>query len=48
MTKYDDQRQNTFRENAIHVGAGFVAREHAHIVEMLSALGPAPGKVGPE
>ena len=40
MTKYDDQRQNTFRENAIHVGAGFVARERAHIVEMLSALGP--------
>ena len=47
MTKYDDQRQNTFRENAIHVGAGFVARERAHIVEMLSALGPHLGRWDP-
>ena len=44
MTKYDEQQQNSFRENAIHVGAGFVARERAHIVDMLSALGPHLGR----
>jgi hypothetical protein len=47
MTKYDDQQRNTLRENAIHVGAGFVARERAHIVDMLSALGPHLGRWDP-
>jgi hypothetical protein len=27
MSKSDDQQRNTFRENAIHVGASFVAKE---------------------
>ena len=47
MTKYDDQQRNTFRENAIHVGTGFVAKERAHVVEMLSALGPHLGRWDP-
>ena len=47
MTKYDDQQLNTFRDNAIHVGAGFVERERAHVVDMLSALGPHLGRWDP-
>jgi hypothetical protein len=47
MTKYDDRQQKAFRENAIHVGAGFVAKERAHIVDMLSALGPHLGRWDP-
>ena len=47
MTKYDSQQRGAFRENAIHVGAGFVAKEHQHVVEMLSTLGPHLGKWDP-
>jgi ribosome-associated translation inhibitor RaiA len=47
MKKYESQQRNTFRENAIHVGAGFVAKERQHVVETLSTLGPHLGKWDP-
>jgi ribosome-associated translation inhibitor RaiA len=40
MTRSDDKERNVFPENVIRVGAGFVAKERPHVVEMLSALGP--------
>ena len=47
MRKYESQQRNAFRENAIHVGAGFVAKERQHVVETLSTLGPHLGKWDP-
>ena len=47
MRKYESQQRNAFRENAIHVGAGFVAKERPHVVETLSTLGPHLGKWEP-
>ena len=44
MTRQGDQQRKDFRENSIHVGSGFVARERAHVVEVLLALGPHLGK----
>jgi ribosome-associated translation inhibitor RaiA len=40
MTRSDDSERNIFPENVIRVGAGFVAKERPHVVEMLTALGP--------
>ena len=36
----DDQQRDTFGENVLHVGAGFQEREHSHVLETLSTLGP--------
>ena len=47
MTKYESQQGNTHRENAIHVGAGFVAKERQHVVDTLSTLGPHLGRWDP-
>jgi ribosome-associated translation inhibitor RaiA len=47
MKRYDSQQRDAFRENAIHVGAGFVAKERPHVVETLSTLGPHLGKWDP-
>jgi ribosome-associated translation inhibitor RaiA len=47
MSRSDDPQQKTFRENAIHVGAGFVAKERAHVVEALSTLAPHLGRWDP-
>jgi hypothetical protein len=47
MRKYGNQQRNAFRENVIHVGAGFVAKERQHVVETLSTLGPHLGKWDP-
>lgn len=47
MTKYDEQQLKLFRDNAIHVGTGFVERERPHVVDMLSALGPHLGRWDP-
>ena len=47
MRKYEARQRKTFRENAIHVGAGFVAKEHPHLLETLSTLGPHLGKWDP-
>lgn len=38
--KHESQQRNTLGENAIHVGAGFVAKECPHVVATLSTLGP--------
>ena len=47
MRKYESRQRKTFRENVIHVGAGFVAKEHPHLLETLSTLGPHLGKWDP-
>ena len=47
MSKSDDQQQNTFREDAIHVGAGFAAKERPHVLEALSTLAPHLGRWDP-
>lgn len=47
MSKSDDQQRNTFRENAIHVGAGFMAKERPHVLEALSTLAPHLGRWDP-
>ena len=47
MTKYESQQGNAHRENAIHVGAGFVAKERQYVVDTLSTLGPHLGKWDP-
>ena len=44
MSKFDEEQRNVFRENVIHVGAGFVANERPHVVEALSTLGPHLGR----
>jgi hypothetical protein len=38
------RQRNAFHENAIRVGAGFVAKERPHVVATLSTLGPHLGK----
>ena len=47
MSKSDDQQQNTFREDAIHVGAGFAAKERPHVLEALARLRPHLGRWDP-
>ena len=47
MKKSENRRRITFRENVIHVGAGFAAKERPHVVETLSTLGPHLGKWDP-
>ena len=44
MNKTGNERQDEFDERAIHVGAGFTEREHPHVLETLSALGPHLGR----
>ena len=46
MRKSHD-KQDVFRENVIHVGAGFVAKERPHVLEALSTLGPHLGRWDP-
>lgn len=47
MRSSDDTDRESFRDNAIHVGAGFVAKEHPHVLEALSALAPHMGRWDP-
>jgi ribosome-associated translation inhibitor RaiA len=47
MRKAHDKQRNVFRENVIHVGAGFVAKERPHVLEALSTLGPHLGRWDP-
>jgi hypothetical protein len=44
MRKFARKQRNSQRENVIHVGAGFVAKESLHVVAALSTLGPHLGK----
>ena len=48
MTNDDDQQRNSVRENVIHVGSGFLAKEHAHVADMLSALRQHLGRWDPK
>jgi len=47
MSKSDDNQRNVLRENVIHVGAAFVAKERPHVLEALSTLGPHLGRWDP-
>lgn len=47
MRKFDRRQRNALRENVIHVGSGFVAKERPHVNEALSTLGPHLGKWDP-
>jgi ribosome-associated translation inhibitor RaiA len=47
IRKFARTQRNALRENVIHVGAGFVAKEHPHVVATLSTLGPHLGKWDP-
>jgi ribosome-associated translation inhibitor RaiA len=38
MKRSDNRRRITFRENVIHVGAGFVAKERPHVLDALAAV----------
>jgi ribosome-associated translation inhibitor RaiA len=44
MGKSDDKKRITFRENVIHVGAGFVAKERPHVLAALSTLASHLGR----
>ena len=47
MSKSGNKQRDIFRENVIHVGAGFVAKERPHVLEALSTLGPHLGRWDP-
>ena len=47
MSKSDYNQRNVFRENVIHVGAGFVAKERPHVLQALSTLAPHLGRWDP-
>ena len=46
MSMSNKQQRNIVHENVIRIGAGFAAKEHPHVVETLSALGPHLGRWG--
>src|ERR1700743_1399923 len=47
MSRYDNARQNALNERVFHIGAGFKEREHPHVIETLSGLGPHLGRGHP-
>ena len=47
MSKSDKKQRNVFRENVIHVGSGFLAKERPHVLEALSTLGLHLGRWDP-
>jgi hypothetical protein len=48
MNIASNEPQDEFATRAIHVGAGFTEREHPHVLETLSALGPHLGRWNPD
>ena len=44
MGKSDHKQRTPFRENVIHVGAGFAAKERPHVLEALSTLASHLGR----
>jgi ribosome-associated translation inhibitor RaiA len=46
MSKSENHQRNNFPENVIRVGAGFMGKEHPHVVERLSTLAPHLGRWG--
>jgi ribosome-associated translation inhibitor RaiA len=47
MNKPNRRPRTMFRENVIHVGAGFVAKERPYVMEALSTLAPHLGRWDP-
>lgn len=47
MSGNDNERRNALSEKVFHLGAGFKAREHPHVIETLSGLGPHLGRWHP-
>ena len=47
MKKSENRQRITFRENVIHVGAGFVAKERPHVLDALATLEPHLGRWDP-
>jgi len=47
MSKSDDKQRMILRENAIRVGAGFVAKERSLVLDSLATLGPHLGRWDP-
>jgi len=47
MSGNDDARRNALNERVFHIGAGFKEREHPHVIETLSGLGPHLGRWHP-
>ena len=47
MSRNDNARRNAFNERVFHIGAGFKGREHPHVIETLSGLGPHLGRWHP-
>jgi ribosome-associated translation inhibitor RaiA len=47
MNKSDDKQRIILRENVIRVGAGFVAKERAFVLDSLSTLAPHLGRWDP-
>ncbi len=47
MSKSNDEQRINFRESVIRVGAGFVAKERALVLDSLSTLGPHLGRWDP-
>jgi hypothetical protein len=48
MSKSNDEQRINFRENVIRVGAGFVAKERALVLDSLSTLEPHLGRWDPQ
>lgn len=47
MRSADVGHRESFRNNAVYVGAGFVAKECPHVLDVLSALAPHLGRWDP-
>ena len=48
MKKSDNTRRITCRENAIHLGVGFLAKERTHVLDALATLEPHLGRWDPD
>jgi ribosome-associated translation inhibitor RaiA len=47
MSKSEYKQRTTFRENVIHVGAGFAAKERPHVLAALATLASHLGRWNP-
>jgi hypothetical protein len=47
MSNSEDEQRDVFGECVLHVGAGFKEKEHRHVAEALSTLGPHLGRWDP-
>jgi len=48
MSTSEDNQQKMLIGDSFHIGAGFLAKEHPHVLEALSALGPHLGRWDPD